>query len=505
MKRCLQRISSRLASIAGGRSRSGEDGVALIMVLLLVVALSTIGASMMLIAQTDTYASMNYRMMSQARYGAESGVLKAVNYLTQTYQAPGYAGDPYGNFNTLVSPVTYNGNPVVLSADPAKASNYPASAVQTAFAAAAQGSFSVGQTVSYNTYATLVSMRSFEEYGATAPRVIQTWQITSTGSIGGARPATVEVASILERQVTSAAAYGVFATKVACGALDFGGNSVNDSYDSSAITYSGGVPVTQQSGARVGTNGNLSVGGHAMVYGTLSTPKTGVGTCKNGVITALSESGQADVTDGVIQLPQGITYPTPAAPNPTPPTTSSSWSGTCAGLGLTAPTCTGSSGNLTIDPLGGTVVFGNVTMNAGATIHLKAGVYNLNSIKLNGNSSLVIDNGPVFMNVAGTGVNDPVDFTGGTIANPSFDPTTFHILYGGTSAIKFNGGSSTAAIFYAPNADVTVNGGGDFYGSMIAATVKDTGGGHFHYDRRLANDFMVAGNFMMSSFTWKKY
>jgi hypothetical protein len=256
----------------------------------------------------------------------------------------------------------------------------------------------------------------------------------------------------------------------------------------------------------VGTNGNLSVGGHAEVYGTLSTPRTGVGNCNNGAVNALTESGQADVEEGIIQLPQALQYPTPASPTPAPPTTSTNWSGnTCASLGLSAPQCTGAADNLTLDPAGGTLVFGNVNMNAGATIHLKAGIYNLNSIKLNGNSNLIIDTGPVFLNVAGVSQTTPVDLTGGSVSNPTFDPTTFHVVYGGTGAVKFNGGTSTAMLLYAPNADVTVNGGGHVYGAIVGATVKDTGGAQFHYDRRGQNDFFVAGNFMMSSFTWKKY
>ena len=33
----------------------------------------------MFLSQTETYASMNYRLMSLARYGAEAGVEKAAN------------------------------------------------------------------------------------------------------------------------------------------------------------------------------------------------------------------------------------------------------------------------------------------------------------------------------------------------------------------------------------------------------------------------------------------
>jgi hypothetical protein len=39
-------------------------------------------------------------------------------------------------------------------------------------------------------------------------------------------------------------------------------------------------------------------------------------------------------------------------------------------------------------------------------------------------------------------------------------------------------------MIYAPNADIIFNGGADFYGSMVGATIKDTGGAKFHYDRR---------------------
>src|SRR5678816_130607 len=93
-----------------------ERGVALILTLFLVSALSVIAGSLMFLSQTETYASMNYRMMSQARYGAEAGVEKAANFLfdPSKYQKPGtVAGDPLTNFDYSGSPVKYNGQPVV--------------------------------------------------------------------------------------------------------------------------------------------------------------------------------------------------------------------------------------------------------------------------------------------------------------------------------------------------------------------------------------------------------
>ena len=59
-------------------TRHNERGIALVLALFLMSALSVLAASLMFLSQTETYASMNYRMMSQARYAAEAGVQKAV-------------------------------------------------------------------------------------------------------------------------------------------------------------------------------------------------------------------------------------------------------------------------------------------------------------------------------------------------------------------------------------------------------------------------------------------
>jgi hypothetical protein len=498
-------IGSRAGARKRRRRNRSERGVALVVSLLLAVALSAIGASLLMMSNTETYASMNYRMMSQARYGAEAGVLRAVNHLMNTYSSPGTVNDLLTNYNTAVSPVTYNGQPVVLSAATGVNSNYPYAPAQTAFSAAAQGSLAAGATVGFGAYATLVSMRQIDEYGQPTPTVVQTWKITGIGSLGGTRPATVEVSSGLERHVGSAHSFGVFATQVACSAVNFGGGSLHDSYDSSAMTLVGGVPATDQSGGKVGTNGNATVQGNAQIYGTLSTPRTGVGTCKSGAIVALTQTGQATVHEGVIQLPQAITYPTPAPPNPMPPTTSQNLSGDCASIGLIGSICSGSPGNLTFDPQGTTMLLGNMNLNAGNTLRLRAGVYNVNSFTMSGNSNLIIESGPVVFNLAGQSVASALDFSGGTVTNPSFNPSDFKMLYAGTLPITVSGGTSTAAMIYAPNAVVNVTGGSDFYGSIVGSAVMDNGGTHFHYDRRLANDYFVVGNYVMSAFTWKKY
>jgi hypothetical protein len=151
---------------------------------------------------------------------------------------------------------------------------------------------------------------------------------------------------------------------------------------------------------------------------------------------------------------------------------------------------------------------GNVTVNAHSTLTLGApgvvSTININSLTINGNSDLIIL-GTVILNVVGTGQATPIDFTGGSVSNASFDPTTLQVMYAGAGIVKLNGGAHTTGMIYAPNAAVSLNGGGDFYGSVVGSTIDDSGGAKIHYDRRLSSAFYVVGNAMMSSFSWKKY
>ena len=62
-------------------TQNNERGMAIVIALFLMAILTALGTSLMFLSQTETYASMNYRMMSQARYAAEAGIQKASNFL----------------------------------------------------------------------------------------------------------------------------------------------------------------------------------------------------------------------------------------------------------------------------------------------------------------------------------------------------------------------------------------------------------------------------------------
>lgn len=476
-----------------------EKGVALVLVMIMLAVLSIIAASLMAVSTGETSASMNYRLMTLARYGGESAVHKAANYLmsaTYSATAPGSATDPIGNYNMNATPVMVNGQavtvtrlgqPVVLSADAGTASNYPVEAVVTAFKAAATGTLTGGSSpVSYNAVATLVSMRQINVFGGTSA-VVQTWQITGTGILAGIRPAEIEVSSILERQVTPVFSYAAFATSSGCGALDWQGNAKTDSYNSAV----GHVPDVPAFGGNVGTNGNLTLTGGAEINGTLSTIRTGVGSCAAG--NALT--GSLSKVDGMVELPQAVVYPTPA-----PPATLSNVPKTL-NPGNTLVLAPGDYGDL--DPIKG-------------TLKLSAGTYNINSISMTSQGTIDITSGPVILNVAGyatAGVYeavpsraDPVTMYGGAFMNvATYDPSMFRITYAGTKTINLLGTSGITGLIYAPNATVTNGGTVDWYGAIIAAVVKDFGNASIHYDRALATKDVALGAFMLDSFTWRKY
>jgi hypothetical protein len=361
-------------------------------------------------------------------------------------------------------------------------------------------------------------MQSVTAYGAAGSSVIQTWQIVSDGTVPPSTAAIVEVSAALEREYADATTYAVFATGATCGAITMSGNAGTNSYDSSAALVSG-APVLAGSGGNVGTNGNLTITGSVDAYGTLSTPRTGAGTCNNGAVDALTSTGSATVHSGVVQLPQSVSFPTPAGPPTTNLTTAtiSSSTPTCASAGITVTLpslCTAAAGVVTVTTNGVAVSIGNLTMNGG-TLNIVGGTssaatVNINSITLGGNAQLSIGSGTsVTMNVGGkTSTGDlavPVDLTGGADINASFDPSRLQILYAGTGEIKLTGGNTIAATIYAPAASADTHGNGKFYGSILSATFTDAGNTNFYYDRNLQKKFKTLGNYMMTSFSWKKY
>ena len=522
--------------------RSNQKGAALIFAMVLVLVLSVMAASLMFISQSETWSSLNYRLMTQARYGAEAGLHAAANYLMYTYQQPTNGGaDNINNYTYKgVSPVTYGANPVVLGVSMnGLTSNYPVGNVQTAFSNQTTGTLTSGNNnVSYTVQAELMSMKQFQFCGNANPNqkvTGQLWKLTSHGDISAARNSEVEVSALLELHVTPCFQWAGFATGQGCGSISFNGGGTIDSYDSAALN--GGNPVTQAYDGNLGSNGNLNAAPNTVVNGTFSSPDTGVGNCAAGAVDALSGNTTA-VTGCVtsttncgtplVKLRQPANFVAPVTDYPI-----------CSGAGAAA--CDGNQAttlnqgnpgtNLTVDPNTGIGQYGDIGLAgqkqlvlnpAGSTLATCApAVYYINSISLSGKASLTVapcpnaaGTGasnpavyqPVIINIVGANSATPLDIGGNGIANPGYNSQLIQINYAGTGGINLHGNGATSAVIYAPNASVTLSGNGTIYGSVIGAQIQGNGSPvTIHYDRQLANNLMQAGNWTLDTFTWSKY
>src|SRR6267143_4856769 len=314
--------------------RSNQKGAALIFALIFVLMLSVTAASLMFLSQSETWSSLNYRLMTQSRYGAEAGLHAAANYLMNTYPQPGVAvTDPLAAYNVAVSPVSLaaGGVPIVLGPTMnGLGPNYPVSGTLAGFNTATQKSLAAGNnTVNYSVSAELLSMKQVRECQNLQPLTAQLWKLTSHGNIAGVRNAEGEVSSLLEYHVVPCYNYAGFANNSGCGSISFNAGGTIDSFDSSNLALSGGTPVTQTYMGNLGSNGNVNTATGTVINGTFSSPDTGVGACGGGGgVTALSGAGAVTgfststtgiPAPGLVKLPQTVTMVTPQIPTSVPP------------------------------------------------------------------------------------------------------------------------------------------------------------------------------------------
>ena len=516
--------------------RHNQKGAALLFAMIFVLVLTIMGISLMFLSQSETWASMNYRLMTQSRYGAEAGLHAAANYLMNTYVPPNDTGaDVLTSYNYAVSPVLSGGTPVVLGPTMNGLSgNYPVSGVQSNFGAATGSYITAGSnTINYSTNAELLSMRKVKHCTTDLTLVAQLWKLTSHGDIGGVRNSEVEVSALLESHVVPCFNYAGYATGSGCGSITFTGGGQVDSYDSSNMTMSGGAPNTQTYMGNLGSNGNVNTASNTVINGTFSSPDTGVGGCAAGAVDALSGNTSAVTgcgtsptscvpSPGLVRLPQAVSFQLPpipnSTPNPSPNVGSSQTLDPCVqncphnGGGGGGPNANGSYGTINLS--------GNntVTLNPGTDPITGAcipGVYYIDSISLSGNAKLTIapcadgvTYRPVVVNIVGQSGGTVLDLggNGSVLPNNMFDASLIQFQYNGNGAVNLHGNGNTTGVIYAPNAAITLSGNGTIYGSVIGASLQANGNPvRIHYDRNLQNNLVTVGNWTMDTFTWSKF
>ena len=260
-------------------------------------------------------------------------------------------------------------------------------------------------------------------------------------------------------------------------------NIVVDSYDSrdSAKSTNGLYDVAKrQQRGNIATDGNLIEAGNAHVYGDVSTNS---GTATNvGNVTGV-------IRTDFYQAPIPIGEPSWTSINPTP----SSVNGSAT---LTASSVSGSSSSRY--RLSTISTAGNQTLTLagdpnGNTTYIE--IYVTGDISVLGNSQIVL----------GEGVNAKiyfrgnVDIAGRGMVNPSNQPADL-LLYGVqpvgsvTQHVNLGGNGQITAAVYAPDYDVTVNGGGTtghVFGSVVGKTVMMNGVTNLHYDEALASTGLI--------------
>ena len=83
--------------------------------------------------------------------------------------------------------------------------------------------------------------------------------------------------------------------------------------------------------------------------------------------------------------------------------------------------------------------------------------------------------------------------------------SNLQFIYGGTGDVTLNGGAESSAVFYAPNAEVTLDGNADFYGAIVGGEVTVSGGAQLVYDRALGGTVFKPGNVSLSTFNWESF
>lgn len=535
-------------------SGKGKDrGIALILVMLAVLVLSVLVAAMVFSARSETFASYNYKLNTQADYLAKAGIQEALDWFrSQNYmpvtetQAPTYYqvtsdGSFYNLYTSNANPVdcisgcTKNGQVQLIGISGTGSSNYPSitnssgTQVATAFSNALSnvrvtgdandsGTFSVNAVlINYQTVNSPICAQSW----ISKPCPVETWFITSQGVWTGGSGSSGTVAKAVETAIVqpvftpywSNALYGYCSVSMSGSA-----GTCTDSFNSAHGAYGGGINKTASgacdststnviaAGANVGANGGVTLGSNVTVAGDVVIGSGAPSGCAANGFSGNASSVLGEVITGphvnppalpafpsdlstapsyssTTVLPVGTVWPNPWPNPPTQvfPFTPSLPTGPPCG---SSDTCNGTASNPY--EISSISISGN-----GTAIELMGGpdfmhpvYYDIGSLSESG-KSLIEVSGYVVLNV-----QSGLSITGNGITNgmsTDIPPEAVQINYAGTSA-SIGGNGAISAVITAPNATVSLGGGGSngyMVGAIQAANISIQGGYPVHYDIQL--------------------
>jgi hypothetical protein len=248
--------------------------------------------------------------------------------------------------------------------------------------------------------------------------------------------------------------------------VSLGGGGIVDSYDSEVAPYVAGAA---DSNATIWSNGNVDIA-RTTVQGDVAATGT--------------------ITYGSQVVVTGTATPT-AQPAPAMDIN------TCPVGGYTPAANVPSGPGITYNSLTGVL-----SVAAGAVVNLTASQYYFSQVILQGNSTILVNP------AAGTHIeiiiSDLLNVSGGSVTNLSGAATRLGFSSCGSPALpstwSLSGGSSSAFSVYAPNHPVTLSGGGDIWGAVVASTYTAAGGSNLHYDEALAR--LPSNKLIVQRGTW---
>jgi Tfp pilus assembly protein PilX len=439
-----------------------EDGIALIMTLLFLVALGVLSTALVFTVGNEMKTSAAYKYTQEAFYVSNAGAQKALIWFNNNY-SPHL---PSSDYDATSFPVRYSGSSVMLAGQTGSSSVYPDSSVTTAFTAQFgnqslqadannSGVYALNTTLLKYTPANFIDPTTFVSY----PSAMERWRINSLGYWGTvASPlGMAQITAIIENSgnaMFDRAFWGI-------DSIDLGGTVLVDSYDPALGSY-GGTNIGNN--GAIGSNGSVSTNGNVTIKGDVAFGPAGT----------FTEGGGTVVTGDIIHLSEPHYFP---------------------------PIPSFSVGTTDYNPKNGTTTlnpgsYGSVTIGAKGILALNPGVYYFDSITENSTGQLTIS-GPTTIFV-----KTDLDLSGQGVANPLGDPTKLTIFYSGTNEMSITGGASAYVEVYAPNAPLKAVGNSDFFGSFIGKTVTVQGTPQMHFDEGCLKEHLFQRPFRLM--TWSQ-
>lgn len=483
-----------------------------------------------------------------------------------TYYLVTASGSPFNLFTSNASPVICksgcpsNNNPVNLTGFGGGSSNFPninnsegtPRMVAAAFASDLNSPANTRVTADannsgyFNVNAVLLNYETVN-VGYQPPLAVmpvETWLITSKATWTGGSGSTTRVAAAEEQAIVQPiyvptwgnALYGFCSVTMQGSA-----GTCTDAFNSSLGGYGGGNPSVASgqcdsttasnviaAGASVGANGGVTLGSNVTVSGDVI-----IGTGSSSGCGAVGYSGSVSSVLGQVingphkdpppvptfrtgfpgaapsyslgkgdvqVVPVGATWsnsPFPQTTGVTPATSSPCMDATCNGTAAHPYEIS------SISMSGGGGSNGPVLELVGGSSALNPVYYNIDSLSQNQGqinvSGYVMINIKSAFSIAGLGISNGVA--------SSIPPACVVINYAGTNGVSINGNGAISALLNAPNATVSLGGGGSggyFIGAIQANNVSVQGGYPVHYDVQLGRAGGTMGVMVTSAYSRKK-